>query len=151
MMRRLWIAFVVFLTGCLFEPPDEHTPNGMRVLYQPGTSYRLPDAKLQEIDDRIAALHECLPEDAYCTHAIPEVYVTRDCDSIGTRAGSAGGEYDPAAGRLYVPRSLGALAHEGAHHYTCDMAHGSGSWSADCGNAIDLVFRMMNPPECGDD
>lgn len=150
MMRWFLMVLLSLVASSCLLPADDHSPGrGVRVVYRPGDSFRLSDAKLRELDARLDAVLECLPDEVECTREIPEVYVTRGCLWLATRyPARVGGEYDSKVHRIYVPRSLGALAHEAAHHYTCQTTHGGKSWSNVCGTRIDTAFREANAPEC---
>lgn len=140
------LAFLLLASGCgVLTPTKVESPAGVTVIYRPNTKARLSPNKLKEVDARLKAVLDCLPPEVICTDEQPDVYVTSAC--LLEKNGD-GGSYDPKVKRIYVPRSLGALAHEAVHHYTCTYIHGGKSWSHLCGNKIDSAFRAEFPPEC---
>ena len=145
-MKQL-TALLLLVSGCgVLVPTEVKSPAGFHVLYRPNTKARLSAAKLREADARIQAMLDCLPAHVeLCTTEKPELYVTSAClkESNGD-----GGSYDRDHHRIYIPRSLGSLAHEAVHHYTCQDAHGGKTLSHLCGNKIDAAFRAQFPPEC---
>lgn len=160
-MRRtiLLLCLAVLLPGCgifegILEPVKSPTPGGLTLVYDDlhNERYRLPAHKVRELDERHAALLECLPREAFCRRDTPQVEIVGHCDSYVNPYGVRirGGEY--FWGRAVVPGSLGAAAHEMTHHYTCEVDGNSPDkpykekWLRKCGDEIDVHFRKMYPP-----
>lgn len=139
-----------WLLGCgIWTSVKRPTPSGIVVVYDPDDGdYRLPPAKVREIDERWAALLECLPPEALKQRKPPQVRIRGgNCDSYVDYYGvRVRGEYVP--GRVIVPGSLGALAHEFTHHLTGEDHYGPyrDKWLSKCGDLVDGAFRKMYPP-----
>ncbi|HEY3495300.1 MAG TPA: hypothetical protein VGK73_11465 [Polyangiaceae bacterium] len=139
-----------WLLGCgVLTSVKRPTPGGIVVVYDPDDGdYRLPSAKARELDERWAALLECLPPEALKRRDAPQVRIRGgNCDSYIDYYGvRVRGEYVP--GRVIVPGSLGALAHEFTHHLTGEDHAGPyrDKWLSKCGDEVDRHFRKVNPP-----
>lgn len=147
MRTAQFVAVALVAIGCGIIQPVKHvTPGGITIVYhQNDGSYRLPRDKVREIDQRWAALNECIPQEVRCRKKVPAVQIKGPCDSFidpyGVRVRG-----ETAIERVLVPGSLGALAHEWSHLIACDSRHGKGSWSRECGDVIDSGFRRIYPP-----
>lgn len=170
-MRSVFPVALVFvaallsywLLGCgILQPVRHATPGGIDIVYhQNDGDYRLPREKVREIDARHAALLECIPASERCTSKPPPVRIKGGCDTYLNDYGQRdNGAY--VWGRVEVPGSLKALAHEFAHHYTCtadpvrdgklDRDAYKLTWMSRCGDVIDAKFRRLYPPnKCAGD
>lgn len=143
-MRRV-LAAALLATGCgIIAPVRHHTPAGVEVVYN--GDYRLPREKVREIDERYAAVLECIPPERRCMKGPPTVEIVGgNCDSFVSQGVRVRGETF-GAWRVRVPGSLGALGHEMTHLVACEASHARDSLTRTCGDVIDGTFRRLYPP-----
>lgn len=137
----------LLIAGCGIIMPVRHaTHGGIEIVYPHYEGdYRLPREKVREVDERWAALMECIPPEARCRHSPPDVEIRAgDCDSFVSQGVRVRGE-TVFLQRVAVPGSLGALAHEWSHLVACEYHH-NGPWTRVCGDRIDGEFRRKYPP-----
>lgn len=152
-MKRHWLIAIAlpffaavlsqWLLGCagILYPVKHATPDGIDIIYDDANDgrYRLPDAKVREIDARWAAVLECIPPEDRCRNTPPQVQIRGgNCDTFMSRGDRIRGE-TVWGQRVAVPGSLGALGHEFAHLVACDG-------STKCGDRVDSEFRKKYPP-----
>lgn len=144
-----WLALLALAAAC--GAPRTPTPGGLVVKYTPNEP-RLSNAKARELDARYAALLDCLPPEAQCTDWPPTFSIEGRCDTFVDYGYRVRGVYIPGpglTGHIILPGSLGAAAHEMAHHFACEVDGGpnyANTWLRKCGDTIDQTYRRLYPP-----
>jgi hypothetical protein len=135
-----------WLLGCGVITPVRHaTPGGIVIVYhQTDGDYRLPREKVREIDERWAAVLECVPKEAQLHDRLPQVQI------VGGECGTVHPYYVPWI-RAVVSSSLKGLGHELTHHVTHEVEpptreEYNTTWLHRCGDAVDREFRKKYPP-----
>jgi hypothetical protein len=158
-VKGWWIAVALpliaalvsyFALGCgIIAPVKRATPGGITIVYhQNDGDYRLPREKVREIDERWAAVLECVPAEARCRSGPFQVQIRGgDCDSYVDPYGVRVRGETLGSLRVIVPGSLGALGHEFVHLLACEPSHARDALPHTCGDKVDAEFRRKYPPK----
>lgn len=136
-----------WLLGCAgtLTPTKRSTPGGITIVYGVNDGdYRLPAERIREIDERWAAVLECIPDEFEKHDRLPQVQI------VGGECGRVHPQYVPWI-RAIVDSSLKGLGHELTHHVTHEVepptkAEYLETWLHKCGDAVDRQFKRLYPP-----
>lgn len=155
MANRFVLALLVLAAACgLAGPVKTPTPGGLVVYYTPNEK-RLSAEKARELDERHAAVLDCLPPEAIKRHEPPTFAIDGRCDTFWDpfiKRPIRGYTQLNGNHRIVLPGSLGAAAHEMTHYYVGEIDGNGGKpyrekWLARCGDVIDASFRRLYPPK----